>query len=126
MALKLNTAIQSIKSAEDGKVRVVTEQGDAVYDQVLVTTSPALLAKLTPSLPESYLDGLLSLKSMGAVVMVISLKHQLSEQGYYWYNIPKSVGYPFLSLVEHTNFLSLNISAVITLFISAITCPRTM
>lgn len=106
VALKLNTAIQSIKSAEDGKVRVVTEQGDAVYDQVLVTTSPALLAKLTPSLPESYLDGLLSLKSMGAVVMVLSLKHQLSEQGYYWYNIPKSVGYPFLSLVEHTNFLS--------------------
>ncbi len=59
VALKLNTAIQSIKSAEDGKVRVVTEQGDAVYDQVLATTSPALLVKLAPSLPESYLDGLL-------------------------------------------------------------------
>jgi protoporphyrinogen oxidase len=25
--------------------------------------------------------------------------------GYYWYNIPKQAGYPFLSLVEHTNFL---------------------
>ena len=104
--LKLNTAIQSIESAEGGKVRVVTEQGGSIYDQVLATTSPALLAKLAPALPEDYLDGLLSLKSMGAVVMVLSLKHQLSEEGYYWYNIPKTAGFPFLSLVEHTNFLS--------------------
>jgi protoporphyrinogen oxidase len=43
---------------------------------------------------------------MGAVVMVFSLQHQLSNEGYYWYNIPKSTGFPFLSLVEHTNFLS--------------------
>ncbi len=43
---------------------------------------------------------------MGAVVMVLALKQQLSEQGYYWYNIPKSAGFPFLALVEHTNFLS--------------------
>ena len=104
--LKLNTAIQSVESAEGGKVRVVTEQGGSIYDQVLATTSPALLAKLAPALPEDYLDGLLSLKSMGAVVMVLSLKHQLSEEGYYWYNIPKTAGFPFLSLVEHTNFLS--------------------
>ena len=104
--LRLNTAIQKIEPAVDGRVEVVTEQGKSVYDQVLATTSPALLAKLAPALPEDYLHGLLSLKSMGAVVMVLSLKHQLSEQGYYWYNIPKSAGFPFLSLVEHTNYLS--------------------
>jgi protoporphyrinogen oxidase len=65
-----------------------------------------LLAKLAPDLPPDYLQGLLNLKSMGAVVMVLSLKHQLSEQSYYWYNIPKKAGFPFLALVEHTNFLS--------------------
>jgi protoporphyrinogen oxidase len=43
---------------------------------------------------------------MGAVVMILSLKHQLSREGYYWYNIPKSAGFPFLALVEHTNFIS--------------------
>ena len=42
---------------------------------------------------------------MGAVVMVLSLKHQLSKQGYYWFNLPKEAGYPFLALVEHTNFV---------------------
>ena len=46
-----------------------------------------------------------SSKSMGAVVMVLSLKHQLSTQGYYWFNLPKEEGYPFLALVEHTNFV---------------------
>jgi protoporphyrinogen oxidase len=79
--------------------------GTQPFSQVLVTTSPGLLAHLAPGLPKSYLEGLLSLKSMGAVVMVFSLKHQLSREGYYWYNIPKSAGFPFLSLVEHTNFL---------------------
>ena len=43
--------------------------------------------------------------SMGAVVMTLAIKHPLSPDGYYWYNIPKQAGYPFLSLVEHTNFL---------------------
>jgi protoporphyrinogen oxidase len=76
-----------------------------IYDRVLVTTSPGLLAKLCPSLPESYLKGLLTLKSMGAVVMVLSLKHRLTEQGYYWFNLPKNAGYPFLALVEHTNYV---------------------
>jgi protoporphyrinogen oxidase len=42
---------------------------------------------------------------MGAVVLVMALDRPLSPQGYYWYNIPKSAGFPFLSLVEHTNFL---------------------
>ena len=43
---------------------------------------------------------------MGAVVLTLSLKHQLSREGYYWYSIPKSAGFPFLALVEHTNYVS--------------------
>jgi protoporphyrinogen oxidase len=61
---------------------------------------------MAPSLPDEYLKGLLDLKSMGAVVMILSLKKPISPQGYYWYNIPKKAGFPFLSLVEHTNFVS--------------------
>ncbi len=75
------------------------------FDRVLVTLSPEATSRLVPSLPEEYLHGLRALKSMGAVVMILALKHQLSEQNYYWYNLPKSAGYPFLALVEHTNFV---------------------
>jgi protoporphyrinogen oxidase len=74
-------------------------------DKALVTLSPGVAAKMVPSLPKEYLEGLLRLKSMGAVVMTLALKERLSEQGYYWYNIPKSAGFPFLAVVEHTNFV---------------------
>jgi protoporphyrinogen oxidase len=76
-----------------------------LFDQVLVTTSPNLMAKMCPDLPNNYLKGLLELKSMGAVVMTLSLTRGLSEQGYYWFNLPKESGFPFLALVEHTNFV---------------------
>jgi protoporphyrinogen oxidase len=76
-----------------------------LFDQVLVTTSPNLMAKMCPDLPNNYLKGLLELKSIGAVVMTLSLTRGLSEQGYYWFNLPKESGFPFLALVEHTNFV---------------------
>ncbi|OGO31073.1 MAG: oxidoreductase [Chloroflexi bacterium RBG_16_54_11] len=106
VALQLNSPIQQIQPSAEGGIDLVTQTGPVHYDQCLVTTSPNLLAHLAPTLPPGYLKGLLELKSMGAVVMTLSLKHQLSEQGYYWYNLPKSAGFPFLALVEHTNFVS--------------------
>lgn len=102
--IRLKAGVKSI-TGEAGKGLVIDSGEKEAFDKVLVTTSPSLLAKLAPQLPESYLKGLLALKSMGAVVMVLSLKHQLSEEGYYWFNLPKEAGYPFLALVEHTNFV---------------------
>ena len=105
-AIFYKTGAQSIEQTENGKVLLrLAGREPQEFDQVLVTLSPGIMAKLTPGLPQDYLAGLLNLKSMGAVVMTLSLKHALSPQGYYWYNIPKQVGFPFLSLVEHTNFL---------------------
>ena len=103
--IRLGAQVKSIGPAADG--RLVLDAGTPeTFDKVLVTTSPNLLAKLAPDLPPDYLKGLLELKSMGAVVMVLSLSHQLSEEGYYWYNLPKDAGFPMLALVEHTNFVS--------------------
>jgi len=103
----LNTPVTAIERSENRGLRLSLKGGTTKEtDQVLVTLSPNIFAKMTPQLPPEYLKGLLDLKSMGAVVMVLSLKHQLSPEGYYWYNIPKEMGYPFLSLVEHTNYVS--------------------
>jgi len=104
--IQLSMPVESISPAVDGRLVLQTPAGPQDFDQVLVTTSPELMARLAPDLPAGYLKGLLDLKSMGAVVMVLALSHRLSEQGYYWYNLPKSAGYPFLALVEHTNFLA--------------------
>jgi protoporphyrinogen oxidase len=107
VVINLNSPIQQIQPSPNGNgVDLMAPYGQIHYDKCLVTTSPNLLARLAPALPSGYLKGLLELKSMGAVVMTLSLKHQLSEKGYYWYNLPKSAGFPFLALVEHTNFVS--------------------
>jgi len=101
----LSTPVSAIRPAGGGGLEIETPGGIQHFDQALSTTSPALLARMAPDLPENYLKGLLELKSMGAVVVILSLDRQLSPEGYYWYNIPKSAGFPFLSLVEHTNFV---------------------
>jgi len=105
VTFKYETTVKQITSEEKGGLTILTGSGEHAFDQVLVTVSPALLAKMAPQLPGDYLKGLLDLKSMGAVVMTIALKKQLSREGYYWYNLPKAAGFPFLALVEHTNFL---------------------
>ncbi|MDP1716221.1 MAG: NAD(P)/FAD-dependent oxidoreductase [Anaerolineales bacterium] len=100
--IRLGVKVGSIKQGQAlGSLSVDGES----FDRVLVTSSPNLMAKLSPDLPENYLKGLLELKSMGAVVMTLALKQPLSKEGYYWFNVPKDEGYPFLALVEHTNFV---------------------
>ncbi len=78
--LRLEAQVKSIRHGEAGGLTIDSGKLET-FDRVLVTTSPNLLARLCPDLPEAYLKGLLALKSMGAVVMVVSLKHQLSTAG---------------------------------------------
>jgi protoporphyrinogen oxidase len=72
-------------------------------DAVIVTGAPGLLSKLAPQLPDSYLAALRKLRSMGAVVLTAALRQPLTG-GVYWMNMPKD-SFPFLALVEHTNFI---------------------
>lgn len=104
--IKLEAGVKFIKKNQTEGLSIDAGGIVEAFDKVLVTTSPGLMSKICPDLPENYLKGLLELKSMGAVVMVLSLKHQLSKEGYYWFNLPKDAGYPMLALVEHTNFVS--------------------
>ena len=104
--IRLQTAVEEISATNDQQLEIQVNGELQTFDDCLVTTSPGLLARLAPSLPETYLHGLNQMKSMGAVVITLSLKHRLSEQGHYWHNLPKTAGFPFLSLVEHTNFVS--------------------
>jgi protoporphyrinogen oxidase len=103
--IHLQTEVTLIENTVGSNQIAVHSGSTEMFDRVLVTLSPEAMDRLVPSLPEDYLHGLTSMKSMGAVVVTLALKHQLSEEGYYWYNLPKSAGYPFLALVEHTNFV---------------------
>lgn len=89
--------------ATGNALQVVADETQVEFDVVVSTSSPAAMARLAPALPESYTAKLNGLRSMGAVVLVLTLERQLTP--YYWHNLPKSAGFPFLALVEHTNFL---------------------
>jgi protoporphyrinogen oxidase len=107
--IRLNSAVTEIKEEggrrkeEGGRWRVMTAQGAENFDLVLSTSSPMLMAKIAPDLPADYTAKLDALKSMGAVVMVLTLHHKLTN--YYWHNLPKEAGFPFLAMVEHTNYM---------------------
>jgi protoporphyrinogen oxidase len=105
VGIHLQTPVTLIEHTAGSSGVTVCSETTEIYDKVLVTLSPDGMSRLVPSLPEEYLQGLRRMKSMGAVVIALALKHQLSEEGYYWFNLPKSAGYPFLALVEHTNYV---------------------
>jgi protoporphyrinogen oxidase len=105
--IRLSNPMRAIEPATDGGLVVRAASGDEVFDRVIATVSPGLLARLVPALPPDYLEGLKQLKSMGAVVLILAIKHQLTD-GHYWINLPKDEGFPFLALVEHTNYIAPN------------------
>ncbi len=106
VSIQFNSSVEKIAQCDGDTVAVKVSNSEYLYDKVLVTTSPASLATLTPDLPEGYKQKVFQSKSIGAVVLLLSITHPLSKEKYYWYNLPKSKEFPFLSLVEHTNFLS--------------------
>jgi protoporphyrinogen oxidase len=103
--IKFNTPVQVINPQSDKRLAIETSQGADTFERVIATISPGLLAKLVPVLPETYLAQLKKLRSMGAVVLILALKHPLTDK-HYWINLPKAEDLPFLALVEHTNFIN--------------------
>ena len=106
VSILFHKSVEQIRSTSNGKVSLTIDGEKQVFDKVIVTTSPTSFVQLTPELSDEYKQRAQQSKSIGAVVMLLSITHPLSKEGYYWYNLPKSKEFPFLSLVEHTNFLS--------------------
>jgi protoporphyrinogen oxidase len=104
--ISFDTPVRQITPQSDGRLQIKVESAAATFERVIAAgISPGLLPKLAPSLPDDYLLSLNKLKHMGAVVMVLALKHQLTD-GHYWINLPGTENFPFIALVEHTNFIS--------------------
>ncbi|MCP4362890.1 MAG: NAD(P)/FAD-dependent oxidoreductase [Chloroflexi bacterium] len=109
--VKLNCPVEQVRP-QNGKLSIQAAGQTYTFDNCLATTSPGLLTKLAPDLPPDYLGQLLNLKSMGAVALTLALTRPfMPDDRTYWLNIPantpdKNEGdYPFLALVEHTNFI---------------------
>jgi protoporphyrinogen oxidase len=106
VAIRYSAAVRKIFAEPKGGLELSGETGTERFDLCLATSSPHQFADMAPGLPAEYLAKLRALRHMGAVVMVFSMTRQLSTKGVYWHNLPKEAGFPFLAMVEHTNFLS--------------------
>jgi protoporphyrinogen oxidase len=104
--MRYGARMNEVASHPEGGLELGWGSSQERYDACLATTSPHQLAGMAPTLPPDYLAKLLSLRHMGAVIMIFALAHRLSTQGVYWHNLPKEAGFPFLAMVEHTNFMS--------------------
>ncbi len=99
----LNTPVHEIRSTAGGGLCLRTAEGEAVFDRVVATVSPQAMLRLTPDLPAGYQAQLRELRSLGALALILALDRPLT-QGHYWINLPKAE-FPFLALVEHTNYI---------------------
>ena len=108
--IHLSRPVQRIAPDGTGRLWVTAGGERRAFDAVVSTVGPGLMARLTPDLPPDYLGRLTSLKSIGAIVLILALEHQLMPRTY-WLNLParspdqRQNEFPFMALVEHTNYI---------------------
>ena len=107
----LKTPVQRV-GQQDSKPTLTVNDETQVYDHVISTISPRLMLKLTDGLAETdYGRQMADLHSIGGVCVVYALKQSVLTEGTYWLNLPAyspdrtQNPFPFLALVEHTNFM---------------------
>lgn len=97
----------------DGKPALKIGGEQYAQDRILSTTSPRLLLQMTDGLADTdYGRRAAALKSIGGLCVVFALKRPLMPDDTYWLNLPATTAdksqsaFPFLALVEHTNYIS--------------------
>ena len=112
VVVQLHAPVDGI-AQRDGKPWLNIDGERFGFDRVLSTTSPRLLLKMTDSLAQTdYGKVVAELKSIGGICLVFALKEPLMPDDTYWLNLPatsadkSTSAFPFLALVEHTNFIS--------------------
>ena len=72
------------------------------YDAVIATTPSYVFTRLVPQMPQNYLDKLVNVRYLSAVLMILTLDRPLS--GKYWLNVADRT-LPFVGVIEHTNMI---------------------
>lgn len=99
--INLNYEILSIKTKGD-KVMIKGKKDNFLFDKVILTTVSPIAARIAHDFPDDYKKKIESIDHLGAVCLIVELKHHLQSQ--YWLNICDKNS-PVLVLVEHTNLI---------------------
>ena len=101
--LRLGTEVRAIRTNPAGGLWVVTAAGEAIsVDRVVSTLAVRLTCRLTAELPDDYRARHEWGTAYGAHCLVLALDRPLTQS--YWMNV-NDPGYPFMALVEHTNYM---------------------
>lgn len=100
----LETTVERVAPAPGagGRLMVTTDRGERAFERVISTLPPRLLCRLAPDLPATYRERHDWGRAYGAHCLILALDRPLTDA--YWINV-NDPGYPFLALVEHTNYM---------------------
>ncbi len=109
--IRLDSDVTALRNTPDGKVSLTVNGREEIFDKVVVTAPTRVFTQIAKeALPASYIEkyaGPNSIEHYGAHCVVLSLKQRFfeeQERNTYWLNV-NDPGYPFLAVVEHTNFM---------------------
>ncbi len=97
---RFGTAVSLVKTDGDGFL-VETDDGAERFDRVISTFATRLTARLVPELPDAWRERHEWGRAYGAHCLILALDRPLTDV--YWLNI-NDPGFPFMALVEHTNY----------------------
>jgi protoporphyrinogen oxidase len=101
--LRLGTEVREVRAEPSGGLRVETAGGESVaVDRVVSTLAVRLTCQLAPDLPDDYRARFAWGAAYGAHCLVLALDRPLTDS--YWMNV-NDPGYPFMAVVEHTNYM---------------------
>ena len=81
---------------------MTTDRGECTFDRVVSTLPPRLTCRLAPELPDDYRARYDWGRAYGAHCLILTLDRPLTDS--YWINV-NDPRFPFLALVEHTNYM---------------------
>ncbi len=109
--IRLNSDVTALRSGPAGSVVLTVNGQDESFDKVVVTTpTKTFTAMAGAELSAEYVQkyaGPGSIEHYGAHCVVLSLDRPFftpEQELTYWLNV-NDAGYPFLAVVEHTNFM---------------------
>jgi protoporphyrinogen oxidase len=97
-----DTTVQRVCRRDDSRFDLETTRGVVQVDRVISTLPTRLTIDLTAELQNGFAQRYGTLESYGAHCAILTLDRPLTDV--YWLNI-NDPGYPFLALVEHTNYM---------------------
>ncbi|MFQ5859195.1 MAG: NAD(P)/FAD-dependent oxidoreductase [Anaerolineae bacterium] len=98
--IRLSSPVGEIHIEDGAATGVVVNGQFRPFDQVLVTTAPAIFGEIAPGLPADYRARLAQIRYLANVCLVMRLDRSLSDT--YWLSVGDPT-IPFTGVIEHTN-----------------------